>query len=190
MSRIDVARYPRAANSLSATSRTRARVDAGVLVDAGAPVDAGARPDTAARGALSNRSGRFETRRVVPLDDEPDGTPWDTPPADGRPPDAQSGEASPPLRTTVTPEATRTIITRNDSPDVPFDRSINPYRGCEHGCVYCFARPSHAYLGLSPGLDFETRIISKPGAPDLLRKELAKPGYRCEPLALGANTDP
>ena len=162
------------------------------------------------RGALSNRAGRFETRQVVPLDEAPDWIPGDgtasgeppgEPPRDGgsrdsgsrdgeRPRDQRPEVAPPALRTTVTPEATRTIITRNDSPDVPFDRSINPYRGCEHGCVYCFARPSHAYLGLSPGLDFETRIISKPGAPDLLRKELAKPGYRCEPLALGANTDP
>jgi len=90
----------------------------------------------------------------------------------------------------VTPEPARSILTRNDSPDVPFDRSINPYRGCEHGCVYCFARPSHAYLNLSPGLDFETRIFSKPAAADLLRAELSRPGYRCEVVALGANTDP
>ncbi len=94
------------------------------------------------------------------------------------------------LRTTVTVETPRTIITRNQSPDVPFDRSINPYRGCEHGCIYCFARPTHAYLDLSPGLDFESRLFAKPTAPDLLRAELAKPGYVCQPMALGTNTDP
>jgi len=86
-------------------------------------------------------------------------------------------------------DASRSIISWNQSPDVPFDRSINPYRGCEHGCVYCFARPSHAYLDCSPGLDFETRIFYKPEAPRLLEKELAKPGYRCQPIALGVNTD-
>jgi DNA repair photolyase len=85
---------------------------------------------------------------------------------------------------------TRSIITRNDSPDVPFDRSINPYKGCEHGCIYCFARPTHAYLGLSPGLDFETRIVIKPEAAELLRAAFARPAYRPEPIALGANTDP
>ena len=97
---------------------------------------------------------------------------------------------SPPLRTTVTVEQPRTIITRNQSPDIGFDRSINPYRGCEHGCIYCFARPSHAYLDLSPGLDFESRLFAKPIAPDLLRTELAKPGYVCRPIAFGTNTDP
>jgi DNA repair photolyase len=123
---------------------------------------------------VSNPAGRFESRRVVP------------------PEDAWWAEEEPPaaVPTTVTPEATRSILTRNDSPDIPFDRSINPYKGCEHGCVYCFARPTHSYLGLSPGLDFETRIFSKPKAADLLREELAKPGYRCEVVALGANTDP
>jgi DNA repair photolyase len=90
----------------------------------------------------------------------------------------------------VTSEAARRILTRNDSPDVPFDVSINPYRGCEHGCIYCFARPTHAWLGLSPGLDFETRIFAKPNAPELLRHELSRPGYRPEIVALGANTDP
>ena len=98
--------------------------------------------------------------------------------------------AAPPLRTTVTVEAARTIVTRNASPDVPFDRSINAYRGCEHGCIYCFARPSHAYLDLSPGLDFESRLFVKPTAPALLREELAKPGYECRPIAMGTNTDP
>jgi len=127
------------------------------------------------RGALSNPAARFEPRHVVPLDEDLD---------------LDRADEPPPLRTTITPERTRTIITRNDSPDVPFNRSINPYKGCEHGCVYCFARPSHAYLGLSPGLDFETRIVSKPEAASQLRRELRRPGYRCETLALGANTDP
>lgn len=96
----------------------------------------------------------------------------------------------PPLRTTVTVELPRTIITRNQSPDIPFDRSINPYRGCEHGCIYCFARPTHAYHDLSPGLDFEARLFAKSNAPELLRAELAKPSYRCAPIAFGTNTDP
>jgi DNA repair photolyase len=99
-------------------------------------------------------------------------------------------DAPPPLRTTVTVEHPKTIITRNDSPDVPFDRSINAYRGCEHGCIYCFARPSHAYHDLSPGLDFETKLFAKPDAPALLRAELMKPGYSPRPIAMGTNTDP
>ncbi|MEN3746887.1 PA0069 family radical SAM protein [Sphingomonas sp. HF-S3] len=99
-------------------------------------------------------------------------------------------EGEPVLRTTVTVEHPRTIITRNQSPDIGFDRSINPYRGCEHGCIYCFARPSHAYHDLSPGLDFETRLFAKPDAPTLLRAELGKRGYVCEPIAFGTNTDP
>ena len=88
------------------------------------------------------------------------------------------------------PDRARTIIAHNDSPDIPFDQSINPYRGCEHGCVYCYARPSHGYLGLSAGLDFETKIFVKHDAAALLRQELARPGYVCKPIALGANTDP
>src|SRR5207253_533353 len=84
----------------------------------------------------------------------------------------------------------RPILARNDSPDIPFTQSINPYQGCEHGCIYCYARPSHAYLDLSPGLDFETKLFAKPNAAALLRTELAHPGYRCEPIALGTNTDP
>lgn len=99
-------------------------------------------------------------------------------------------EAPPPLRTTVTVEHPRTIITRNASPDIPFDRSINPYRGCEHGCIYCFARPSHAFHDLSPGLDFESKLFAKPNAPTLLRAELAKRGYIPAPIAFGTNTDP
>lgn len=95
-----------------------------------------------------------------------------------------------PLRTTVTVDTPRTIISRNQSPDVGFDRSVNPYRGCEHGCIYCFARPTHAYLDLSPGLDFESRLFAKPDAPALLRAELAKKNYVCRPIAFGTNTDP
>ncbi|MGA8552318.1 MAG: PA0069 family radical SAM protein, partial [Stellaceae bacterium] len=95
-----------------------------------------------------------------------------------------------PLATTLSVDATRTIIARNDSPDIGFDRSINPYRGCEHGCIYCYARPSHAYLGLSPGLDFESRLFYKPQAATLLAADLRKKGYACRPLALGSNTDP
>ncbi|MBW6523771.1 PA0069 family radical SAM protein [Sphingomonas sp. RHCKR47] len=112
--------------------------------------------------------------------------------ADGDWLDAREGVdgAAAPVRTTVTVEHPRTIITRNTSPDVPFDRSINAYRGCEHGCIYCFARPSHAFHDLSPGLDFETRLFAKPDAAELLRAELRKPGYSCAPIAMGTNTDP
>jgi DNA repair photolyase len=99
-------------------------------------------------------------------------------------------DGPPPLRTTVTVEKAWKIMTRNQSPDIAFDRSINPYRGCEHGCIYCFARPSHAYHDLSPGLDFETRLFAKPDAPVLLREELSKRGYLCKPIAFGTNTDP
>jgi DNA repair photolyase len=98
--------------------------------------------------------------------------------------------APPPLRTTVTVERPKTIIARNTSPDVPFDRSINPYRGCEHGCIYCFARPAHAFHDLSPGLDFETKLFAKPDAAALLRTELSKRSYTCAPIAMGTNTDP
>jgi DNA repair photolyase len=125
---------------------------------------------TRGRGALSNREGRYERTRVEPV-----------------PPDEE--DAPPPLATTVTVDRTRSILATNDSPDVGFDQSINPYRGCEHGCVYCFARPTHAWLGLSPGLDFETKLFSKPDAARLLRDELARPGYACRTIALGANTD-
>ena len=112
--------------------------------------------------------------------------------ADGDWLDAQEAidGAAPPQRTTVTVEHARTIISRNASPDIGFDRSINPYRGCEHGCIYCFARPTHAFHDLSPGLDFETRLFAKPDAAVLLRAELAKPGYDVRPIALGTNTDP
>src|SRR3954452_8549089 len=127
------------------------------------------------RGAASNETGRFESEKRVPFDDG-----WDHP---------EHGQA-PRLETQLTVDATRTIIARNDSPDIGFDRSINPYRGCEHGCIYCYARPSHAHLGLSPGLDFETRIFYKPRAATLLAAELRKKGYACRPIALGSNTDP
>ena len=96
----------------------------------------------------------------------------------------------PPFKTSVTVDASRKIITRNNSPDISFDRSINPYRGCEHGCVYCFARPTHAYLGLSPGLDFESKLFMKPNAPELLERELSAPGYVPKVIAIGTNTDP
>lgn len=125
------------------------------------------------RGAVSNPTGRFEAVREEAFDD-------------GWTPD----EAPDRIPTEVLTDRTRTVIARNDSPDVPFDRSLNPYRGCEHGCVYCFARPSHAWLGFSPGLDFETRIVAKPRAAELLRGELRKRSYRPAPIALGSNTDP
>jgi len=96
---------------------------------------------------------------------------------------------TPALKTTVTEERAKRILNRNNSPDLPFNLSLNPYRGCEHGCVYCYARPAHAYVDLSPGLDFESRLFSKPDAPDLLRRELARKAYRCEVISLGANTD-
>ena len=99
-------------------------------------------------------------------------------------------DGAPPLRTIVTVERPKTILTRNSSPDVNFDRSINPYRGCEHGCIYCFARPTHAYHDLSPGLDFESKLFAKPDAPKLLRTELGKRGYVPQPIAIGTNTDP
>lgn len=128
------------------------------------------------RGAVSNRSGRFEPHSRETVDDGWGS--WDDPEAPAAP------------GTTLSVDRAKSILTRNQSPDVPFDLSINPYRGCEHGCIYCFARPTHAWLGLSAGRDFETRLFYKPDAPDLLRAEFAKPGYRVSTLALGANTDP
>lgn len=126
------------------------------------------------RGSLSNPEGRFEKTVHRSEDDG-----W-----------AREEKDAPRPATHVRIEQARSIISRNDSPDVPFEQSINPYRGCEHGCIYCFARPSHAYLNLSPGLDFETRLFAKANAAELLRKELARPGYCCSPINLGANTDP
>jgi DNA repair photolyase len=125
------------------------------------------------RGAQSNASGRYEPLARVAFDDG-----W------------HSLEELPPFKTTVTIDSTRKIITHNNSPDISFDRSINPYRGCEHGCIYCFARPTHAYLGLSPGLDFESKLFVKPDAPKLLERELSAPGYTPRTIAIGTNTDP
>lgn len=125
------------------------------------------------RAASSNLASRFDRLSTEPVDDG-----WG------------QAEALPPLRTDVSEERPRSIITHNTSPDVPFDRSINPYRGCEHGCIYCFARPSHAYLGLSPGLDFETKLIARPDAAKVLTKELRRPGYQPDVIAIGTNTDP
>ena len=125
------------------------------------------------RGAALNMPGRFEKQQREGFDDG-----WEIP------------DDLPPLKTTVQEEKARTIITRNSSPDISFDRSINPYRGCEHGCIYCFARPSHAFMGLSPGLDFETRLFAKPNAAELLERELARPGYQVRTIAIGTNTDP
>jgi DNA repair photolyase len=125
------------------------------------------------RGAQSNQSGRFEAERRDAFDDG-----W------------ESLDDLPALKTEVQVETPRRIITRNTSPDISFDRSINPYRGCEHGCSYCFARPTHAFMGLSPGLDFESRLFVKPDAAKLLEKELAEPGYQPATIAIGTNTDP
>ncbi|MGD2074634.1 MAG: PA0069 family radical SAM protein [Gammaproteobacteria bacterium] len=128
---------------------------------------------TKGRGAASNPANRFLQRSHEAFDDG-----W----ADGEsPPDRP--------RTTLQPDSSRSVLVYNRSPDVPFDRSVNPYRGCEHGCIYCYARPTHAYLDCSPGLDFETRLFYKPAAAALLRSELGRPGYRCQPIALGVNTD-
>ncbi|MDD7911252.1 PA0069 family radical SAM protein [Pseudovibrio exalbescens] len=125
------------------------------------------------RGAATNPAARFEKEQRELEDDG-----WGL------------LEDLPPIKTECQNEVTRTVITRNTSPDLPFDRSINPYRGCEHGCTYCFARPSHAYIGLSPGVDFETRLYSKGNAADVLERELSKPSYQPKPIAIGTNTDP
>jgi DNA repair photolyase len=126
-----------------------------------------------ARGAASNDAGRFEGHAREAVDDG-----WDIPEEDRL------------VRTEVRLERPRSAITWQRSPDLPFDRSINPYRGCEHGCIYCYARPTHAFLNLSPGLDFETRLIARPGIADVLADELRHPGYKVGPLAIGTNTDP
>ncbi len=132
-----------------------------------------AAPNIKGRGVTSNSAGRFERFESERFDDG-----W------------AADDDFPVLRTDVSEEIARSLITYNRSPDLPFDRSINPYRGCEHGCVYCFARPTHAYLGLSPGLDFETRLIARPNAATVLRNELSARGYKVAPIALGTNTDP
>ncbi|GES42508.1 DNA repair photolyase [Rhizobium sp. ERR 922] len=141
-----------------------------LIADAGLRVDVERRRG---RGAGLNPSGRFEPQQREAFDDG-----W------------QSWEELPPFKTEVQVEKPRTAITRNESPDIPFDRSINPYRGCEHGCIYCFARPTHAYMGLSAGLDFESKLFAKPDAAKLLERELAKPGYKPRVIAIGTNTDP
>ncbi|WP_412064615.1 PA0069 family radical SAM protein [Rhizobium sp. SYY.PMSO] len=141
-----------------------------LIADTGLRVDAERRRG---RGAGLNPSGRFEPHQREAFDDG-----W------------QNWEELPPFKTEVQVEKPRTAITRNESPDIPFDRSINPYRGCEHGCIYCFARPTHAYMGLSAGLDFESKLFAKPDAAKLLERELAKPGYKPRVIAIGTNTDP
>ncbi|HEY3785649.1 MAG TPA: PA0069 family radical SAM protein [Steroidobacteraceae bacterium] len=135
--------------------------------------ESGSRRPLKGRGALSNPAGRFESAAVEAVDDG-----W------------YMEEQPDSIATSLQPDRARGIISTNDSPDIPFDQSINPYRGCEHGCVYCYARPSHAYMGLSAGLDFETQLFYKADAAHVLRSELARPGYVCKPIMLGANTDP
>jgi DNA repair photolyase len=134
----------------------------------------GAAPLARGRSSRSNGAGRFERLQIEAFDDGWSGAEEDV---------------SSCVETTLTAENAKTIISRNESPDLGFDRSVNPYRGCEHGCVYCFARPSHAHIGLSPGLDFETKLFYKPNAAELLRAELSKPGYAPARVQLGANTD-
>ncbi len=132
------------------------------------------RPIRRGRGALSNMDGRFESLEHEAVDDG-----W-----------GSADEPLPEIKTTVRIERARSIIVQQRSPDIMFEQSINPYRGCEHGCIYCYARPSHSYLGLSPGLDFETKLFAKPDAAKLLIEELRRPNYRVSPIALGTNTDP
>ncbi|PSL19465.1 PA0069 family radical SAM protein [Shimia abyssi] len=144
-------------------------------IDVGAGDERGQRIDPErrrGRAAISNRASRYDLQRV----EENDG--WDM------------AEERAVFRTSVALEEPRSVISRNTSPDLPFDRSVNPYRGCEHGCIYCFARPTHSYLGYSAGLDFETRLVAKPNAPEVLARELRRKGYRVAPIALGTNTDP
>jgi DNA repair photolyase len=157
-------------NSSSALKRPPAPLPSTPAGESGAFVN---RDRRRGRGTVSNATGRYEPQASVAFDDG-----W------------QGLEELPPFKTTVTVDSTRKIITRNESPDISFDRSINPYRGCEHGCVYCFARPTHAYLGMSPGLDFESKLFMKPNAPELLERELSAPGYEPKTIAIGTNTDP
>jgi DNA repair photolyase len=153
--------------------RTTRKLSKKGRVDKAAVAEVGERFHHRGRGAVSNQAGRFEPETREAHDDG-----WGT---------IEEGAA--PLRTTLTKETPRTIITFNRSPDIPFDRTINPYRGCEHGCVYCFARPSHAFHGLSAGLDFESKLFYKPEGPELLLRELSRPSYVPRPIALGMNTD-
>ncbi len=141
-----------------------------LILSSGLRVDLGRRRG---RGAGMNPDGRFEPQQRETFDDG-----W------------QTIEELEPFRTEVQVEKPRAVITRNESPDIPFDRSINPYRGCEHGCIYCFARPTHSYMGLSAGLDFESKLFAKPDAARLLERELSKPGYKPRTIAIGTNTDP
>ncbi|WP_321898791.1 PA0069 family radical SAM protein [Paraburkholderia heleia] len=134
------------------------------------------------RGAVTNLQGRYEVDQREAFDDG-----WQQRVAGGEGDGDEAGDAR--LRTEVFEERAKSILTRNQSPDIPFNVSLNPYRGCEHGCIYCFARPTHSYLGLSPGLDFESRIYAKVNAAELLVREIAKPSYEAEPIALGVNTD-
>jgi DNA repair photolyase len=143
----------------------------------------GAAPERG-RGATFNPHNRFRREGREAYDDG-----W-SPSASDSAADEDPAPLGTPFKTTVTIQPARTIIAHNASPDIPFNQSINPYQGCEHGCIYCYARPTHAYHDLSPGLDFETKLFAKPNAPALLRAELAKKGYRCDPIALGTNTDP
>lgn len=165
------AKFRSGGNPAKATGWSNGAVDdAHVDAIGDSSVEAGRRRG---RGAVSNATGRYEPTARVTFDDG-----W------------QNLEDLPAFKTTVAIDATRRIITRNDSSDISFDRSINPYRGCEHGCIYCFARPTHAYLGLSPGLDFESKLFAKPDAPRLLARELSEPGYQPRTIAIGTNTDP
>ena len=141
-------------------------------------------PPARGRGATFNPANRFRREGREAYDDG-----WAQPTGDAEA-DPEPVPLGSQIKTTVAIQPARTIIARNASPDIPFNQSINPYQGCEHGCVYCYARPTHAFHDLSPGLDFETRLFAKPNAPALLRAELAKRGYVCDPIALGTNTDP
>ena len=161
----------RSVENAASTARARGGREAAALLRNKAYVPADDR--RRGRGAGINPRGRFETVGRQAFDDG-----WRT------------IEDLPPFRTEVGVEKARKVVTRNDSPDLPFDRSVNPYRGCEHGCVYCYARPTHAFMGLSAGLDFESKLFAKPNAAKLLEREIAAPGYECRSIALGTNTDP
>ena len=161
-----------------AVERDADAIAALALSDDADPVPTGRMPSLAqrGRGATLNPKVRFDALGASPFDDG-----WDT---------LEAFAELPKLATTLTRDASRSVISWNTSPDIGFDRALNPYRGCEHGCIYCYARPTHAYLGLSPGLDFETKLTFKPDVAELLEKELRKPGYSARTMALGSNTDP